>query len=1122
MSRQNVSLLSFNRGLIGPKSLARVDLDRTRLSAETCTNFTIATQGSLSLRPGTKYFGSSRQDTGAEFIEFIASTTDVALLELTNDTGTGEGAMRVWLGDDAHELALLGRPAVDTTVTLSDTGWVNDSTGGAIATQAVDIIPAMTGSTTSGVSITASSEETSHPTDGNRSAWKAADDNVFTEWQDTGNFNPSTLPSWWNADFGSDAGNRQAVTSYSIRAPDASGDLLNAPNSWGLITSNFDTGTFATDTGKWTLVDQRTGEASWATSEKRTFTRLDSDTGTVESMRHWRLNFTANNGGGAFGDYLMIAEIEMFDAAVAQQVKLQGGGRVLNATAIRSLAQATKRVVVDTGDAGIEHSLDINVGRGPVVLRVGSTDGDDDYISEASLGTGYHNLAFTPSGNFHITLQNADVIDRIVSSLTIGDTGTVQIQTPWVASNLNNIRYDQSADVVYVDCNGVRPQKIERRGTGRSWSIVDYAPDDGPFLSSPSSTAKLSVSHYYGNTTLNSDIPLFRSGHVGSLVRMFHEGQGGEWALGALDAKTDAIEVTGLSDTGTSVGGGERTITVSVTGTWAGTITLERSFDGVDFGFHNVKTNFMAGLTTSDTGTFTRTIIDEDDNVSAYYRARISAYTSGVAIVNMTYTGGGITGIARITGYNSNTDVDIEVLSRFSDTGMSDNWQLGYWSDARGFPSAVSLHGGRLGHAQGGSMFLSASDNFESFDETIEGDAAPIIRTLGSGPVDNIHYLVSVLRLLIGTAGAELSVRSSSLDEPLTPDNASAIPFSTQGSANLRAIKLDSRAIMVQRSKQRVFMIGPAGNSLADYEGSELTLLVPDLLAAGVVSIAVQRQPDTRIWCVLADGTASILTYEPGEEVIAWSLFEFEAGAAERVMVLPGIEEDAVYLHVKRTINGSERRYLEKLAKESECLGDTGLSWLADCAVSFSTDTGRALTFADAAPHLGGEQVIVWGDLDSGSTPFVDVSPDINGVQVTHSVDTGGDLTITGLTDGVKQGVMGLPYSGTWKSSKLAYAAELGSALGQIKRVPQASLILYKTHQHSLSYGARDTGNLDKLPGLINGKVIDPDTIHLTLDNISVPVPSTYESDPRLILRARAPRPATILAVCPTIQTNER
>ena len=78
MSRVNVLFPAWNRGLVSPKALGRVDLDRTKLSAEVMTNWLPSTQGSMALRPGTKYFGNSYSDTGAQFIEFVASTDDVA------------------------------------------------------------------------------------------------------------------------------------------------------------------------------------------------------------------------------------------------------------------------------------------------------------------------------------------------------------------------------------------------------------------------------------------------------------------------------------------------------------------------------------------------------------------------------------------------------------------------------------------------------------------------------------------------------------------------------------------------------------------------------------------------------------------------------------------------------------------------------------------------------------------------------------------------------------------------------------------------------------------------------------------------------------------------------------
>jgi hypothetical protein len=926
MGRTNAAFLSFNRGILSPRALARVDLDRTRLSSEIQNNWIAKTAGAMTIRPGTKYFGSSLRDTGAEFIEFVASTDDVALLELTDDK------MRIWLGDDAHNLALLSRPKVDTTVSLADTGWSNTSIGGS--------------------------------------------------------------------------------------------------------------------------------------------TQVDSDSG------HIRFQTTA------FG----------------------------------SLSRAEKRVIVS--DTGTEHSLAFYVRRGPVVLRCGSTQRADDYIAETSLGTGYHNLAFTPTGNFWITLQSDDFPSRIVESLAIGDSGTVEITTPWGANDLANVRYDQSADVIYVDCDGVRPQKIERRGTGRSWSVVDYVPNNGPFLPATTSSARLTFSARVGDITITADRPVFQAGHVGSLIRAYGNGQNGSWGLGNVNAATPPISVTGVSDTGTPSANNERRLVFTVGGTYVGTVTVERSIDGDDIGFKTVSNDIVA--TPTDTGTLTFTIDDPSDNLEVWYRIKMTAYTSGFAIVSAVYGSGGRTGVVRITDYTSSTSVLGEVLSQISSEITDvENWQESYWSGVRGYPTAVALHGGRLAHAQGGSVFLSVSDDYENFDDTVEGDAGPIIRTLGSGPVDAIRFLVSLLRLIIGTSGAELTARSSSLDEPLTPDNSSAAAFGTQGSANMRAVKMDNRAIFVQRSGQRVFMVGAGtqGSTFGDYESYELTLLVPDLLEAGVVSIAIQRQPDTRLHCVLTDGTVAILTYEPQEEVICWTTWETD-GYVEKAVALPGVTEDAVYYHVRRTINGATKRYVEKLALETECFGDTGLNWLMDCAKSY-TDTGRTTTLTDVATHLVGQSVIAWGSLDTGSTPHVDLSPDVNGVQTTYTVDTGGDVVLTGLTEGVHHAVVGLPYHATWKSTKLSYGAEAGTALNQVKRPAQIGFVLYKTHNRGIEFGS-DTGRLDPLPKMIEGAVVDPDQIFETFDQIAVSMESTHNPDARIFLRAKAPRPCTVLAAVPSVQTNER
>src|SRR3990167_8204046 len=101
MPKVNPDLLAFNRGLVSPLALARTDVERTRLSASTMVNFLPKTQGAMRLRPGTKYAGTSLSNQKAVWPEFVASTDDTALNELT------DSVMRVWIPDTGTGLHAL-------------------------------------------------------------------------------------------------------------------------------------------------------------------------------------------------------------------------------------------------------------------------------------------------------------------------------------------------------------------------------------------------------------------------------------------------------------------------------------------------------------------------------------------------------------------------------------------------------------------------------------------------------------------------------------------------------------------------------------------------------------------------------------------------------------------------------------------------------------------------------------------------------------------------------------------------------------------------------------------------------------------------------------------------------
>lgn len=774
-----------------------------------------------------------------------------------------------------------------------------------------------------------------------------------------------------------------------------------------------------------------------------------------------------------------------------------GAGQMQLAGTGTNAAIRDQQVVVAGADLNKEHALRIVIDRGPVTLRVGNAVGDDTYINETVLDTGTHSLAFTPSGNFWIRFFTRRIPLAMVGSCNVEAAGVMALPTPWLQADLPLVRYETSGDITFVACKGTYQQRAIERRAARSWSVVLYAPEDGPFLVENTGPITLSSGGVLtGDVTITASKALFRSTHVGALFKMISVGQDVTKAGAALNDATDSIRVTGV--------GTDRAITIVLSGFFDGvrTIVLERSFD-------NATWTPVAGK--SWIAATTEAFNDGLDNQIVFYRLRISVLGgAGVTNMELSIPTGSITGIVRVTFFNSPTSVNAQVLKALGSTAATAFWAEGAWSDFRGFPTSVALHNGRLCWAGKSNLWGSISDGFYSFDDTLEGDAGTIFRSIGSGPVDNINWLAGLQRLLMGADMAEQQLATSSLDEPVTPTNFSIRPASTQGSHTVAAVKLDNRAIYVARGGTRVYELG-IDPTIGDYGSTELTAIVPDLfedpddtgIDRSVVRLGVQRKPDTRLHCVRADGTVGIMIFDRVENVICWIDFETQ-GDVEDVVVLPGPVEDQVYYSVKRTINGATKRYLERWSKESESRGRT-VNKMADAGIT-GTVAGTVVT---GLGHLEGEQVTVWAD---GKDVGYDADDNL-----LYTV-AAGQITLANPAANV---FVGLPYTGKWKAAKLAYAAQLGTALTQMKDVSGLAMVLQRTHARALKYGP-DFDSLDPMPAMEAGEVVDPDSIWEDYDKVSFEFPGEWSSDPRICIQALAPRCATIKALVPTIGTAEK
>lgn len=725
---------------------------------------------------------------------------------------------------------------------------------------------------------------------------------------------------------------------------------------------------------------------------------------------------------------------------------------------------------VTVNEAGTEHALRVIVARGPVSLRIGSTAGGDEYVEEKTLGTGTYSFVFTPTGNFHIRLFSRATYTTLVDSVAVEAAGTLELPVPYAEWELPLLRYTPSGQVMFVACRRQQQRVIARHGAG-SWSVSLYEPEDGPFRLINSTPVTLAPSALSGDITLTASKPFFKSGHYNALFRIDSVGQTVTDSFSADNVFSDPIRVTGLDL--------ERVFSIYITGTFVGTLTLQRSV--AEVGSWVDVFNRTAGTAENYDDTL--------DNQIIYYRIGIKTgnYTSGTADITLSYSSGSITGVARCTEFVSTTSVKAVVLKDFGATTESADWWESQWSDYRGWPGGVALFEGRVWFGGLDKLNGSISDAFSSFDDNYEGDAGPISRSIGEGPTENINFLLALGRLIIGTESTSaninpvrmetrsvLSARSSSLDEPLTPTNFNINYANTTG-------------LYVDQSGTRLMSIDYDATS-GGFVCNDITALVPEIAGDGFVALGAQKNPDPRAHCPIADGTAALLVYDQLEEVKCWLKWE-TAGEIEDVCVTPRRGEDAVYYTVKRTINGSTVRYHEKLARVSECRGGT-LNKQADAFYEYS---GSATTTITGLGHLEGEEVVVWGNGKDLGTYTV------SGAQ------------ITGLPEAVTGAIVGLGYEARYKSVKQSIAAALGVPLNQTKRLDSIGLVLANTHKDGLYFGP-DFDHLDPLPAVEDGAVVADNYVWEAYDKDMLPFPGDWDTDCRVCLKATAPKPCTILS----------
>ncbi len=718
----------------------------------------------------------------------------------------------------------------------------------------------------------------------------------------------------------------------------------------------------------------------------------------------------------------------------------------------------------------------------------------------------------------------------------------VEVATPYTAADLDTLKYAQSGDVMYIVSPNHAVRKIERTSdTAWSLSVVDLL--RGPFLDRNITTTTLTSSAHTGSVTITASASLFVSTDVGRLIKI-QEG---------------FVKITGFSSA-TSVTGTVQELEdgrSEIMPTYAASLVFHEGDPDSTGLEHNdriedaaagfIDQGFKSGQTITISGT-------SSNNTS-----------SGFLLVDVTDSVLTLAPGADLTNETASATVQGKLEA-------VDNWSLGAFSETSGFPRAVAFYEERLVFAgtsnQPQTLFFSQGGDFENFEAGTEDDDGMVF-TLGSNFVNVIRFLASTRNLIVGTSGGEFVVRAGATDEAITPTNIQIKQQTSHGSADTSPIQAGNATLFIQRAKRKVREL-QFNFDVDGFVAPDVTIISEHITESGLVEMSYQQEPDSVIWCVRTDGQLACLTYKREEQVTGWSrqiiggAFGTGNAVVERVGVIPGdLDEDEIYLVVKRTINGATKRYIEFI-KDFEFGTDVNNAVFVDSSLTFTgvtstlngqisaTATTITLTDSSSFPASGavkiGTEIITYTGNSSnqltGCTRGVVGAAAIHasGATVKHAATTLSGLghlegqTVSILADGsvhadktvssgaitldrhVTKAHVGLPYNSTLRTLRVNAGATDGVAQGKIKRINELTVRLYRSV--GLQVG-RNENNLDIVPFRSSADAMDA-PIELFSGDKEIELNGYYDTKGQLTIRQDQPLPMTVLAAYATLTTFEQ
>lgn len=404
------------------------------------------------------------------------------------------------------------------------------------------------------------------------------------------------------------------------------------------------------------------------------------------------------------------------------------------------------------------------------------------------------------------------------------------------------------------------------------------------------------------------------------------------------------------------------------------------------------------------------------------------------------------------------------------------------------YPAAVSYFeqrrcfAGTVNRPQNIWMTRSGTESAMSYSLPVRDDDRVAFR-VAAREANAIRHIVPLSELLLLTSSGEWRVASVNSDA-VTPTTISVRPQSYVGATDVQPVVVNNTVLYAaaRGGHVRELAYNWQANGFLTGDMSLRSAHLFDNL--GIEDMAYSKAPQPIVWFISSNGKLLGLTYVPEQQIGAWHQHD-TLGAFESCAVVAEGNEDRLYVVVRRSINGQEVRYVERMAsRQFEAQAD---AFFVDCGLTYSGAPATTITGLD---FLEGQEVSILAD----------------GAVHPRRIVTGG---LVSLDEAASTVHVGLPITSDIETLPIALQLQDGSlGQGHVKNVNQLWL---RVNRSSGIFAGPDANNLREVKQRTNEPYGSPPV--LKTDEIPLKLSPDWSRSGQVFVRQRDPLPLTIVSM---------